>query len=287
MFANDYNEGENNMKFAERLVKLREIRGLTQSKLAKKANISSRAIQYYENGERQPKGDNLIKLANALDIPESALLSDEGLSVFLANHSSSGIRNNTIRNSDGKIIKAVAIGGPATVASLMLNPLIMTPIKAVGVGLGLIGRITGISGSFNTIKSHSNMKEIYKELSRIEALVVILNDKIDSYREEYERLAINTQQDDAEIAEFKKFIEISKLLSVYQEYRSLLKQKGKYCSLLINEVESNSAQNSKIINKILEEIKNAEIKEREYAEIILNNHNETNDSISISEDNNE
>lgn len=70
------------MKFSERLVKLREYRGMTQSGLATEAGITTRALQNYETTERKPKGEYLIKLAKALNIPESALLSDEGLAQF-------------------------------------------------------------------------------------------------------------------------------------------------------------------------------------------------------------
>ncbi|SFX76597.1 helix-turn-helix domain-containing protein [Ruminococcus sp. XPD3002] len=282
------------MKLSERLVKLRELRGMTQNTLAKKANISTRAIQYYENGERQPKGENLLKLANALNIPKSVLLSDEAFFVFSENNDSSEIRNivlhNKVRNNE-KNKKALAIGGSAalwgSVPLMLLNPIAYSVAAGGALGLGLIGGILGISNSSNKAQLHSSIKLIYKELSRIEAHVVILNDKIDSFREKYERLADITQQNDAEIDEYKQFIEISRLLSVYQEYRSLLKQKGKYCSLLVREVESNSGKNNEIVNEILEEINNIEIKEREYTEKIMNIQNEKNESKFISEDKNE
>ena len=45
------------MKFSERLVKLREYRGMTQSGLATEAGITTRALQNYETTERKPKGE--------------------------------------------------------------------------------------------------------------------------------------------------------------------------------------------------------------------------------------
>ena len=73
------------MKFSERLVKLRDYRGMTQSGLAAEAGITTRGLQNYETTERRPKGEYLSKLAKALKVPESALLSDEGFARFFAN----------------------------------------------------------------------------------------------------------------------------------------------------------------------------------------------------------
>ena len=52
--------------------KLREARekipGLTQAEIAKKAGITTRAYQIYEAGERKPKTDVAIRVADALGV---------------------------------------------------------------------------------------------------------------------------------------------------------------------------------------------------------------------------
>ena len=50
--------------FSERLSQLRKEEKLSQEALAKKLEIGSRAYQYYESGERLPRLDVLIKLAD-------------------------------------------------------------------------------------------------------------------------------------------------------------------------------------------------------------------------------
>lgn len=54
--------------FAQRIKKLREMRGYTQKQLAEKAGIHEMSIQFYEYGTRRPKPEQLPKLAEALDV---------------------------------------------------------------------------------------------------------------------------------------------------------------------------------------------------------------------------
>lgn len=51
-----------------RLVETREKRGLTQVEVAKKAKITDRAYQNYEAGERIPRADVAIRIADALGV---------------------------------------------------------------------------------------------------------------------------------------------------------------------------------------------------------------------------
>src|SRR5438445_9668360 len=54
--------------FAERLKAARELRNLSQSKLAEKAELQPSAISHFEIGNRSPSFDNLKRLADALDV---------------------------------------------------------------------------------------------------------------------------------------------------------------------------------------------------------------------------
>lgn len=50
--------------FSERLLMLREQRHLTQRGISKELEISPRAYQYYEAGEREPQLSVLVRMAD-------------------------------------------------------------------------------------------------------------------------------------------------------------------------------------------------------------------------------
>jgi transcriptional regulator with XRE-family HTH domain len=60
--------------FAENLKKIRRKRGLTQEKLAEKANMSLQYLALLEIARKFPSGDMLERLAHALDIETYELL---------------------------------------------------------------------------------------------------------------------------------------------------------------------------------------------------------------------
>ena len=62
------------MDFPENLKELRTRRGLSQKALADSVNVSQTAIYHWEKGERKPKGDQIISLANALDVSIEELM---------------------------------------------------------------------------------------------------------------------------------------------------------------------------------------------------------------------
>lgn len=61
-------------EFAKRLRKQRKACGLTQAKLGKKTLISVHTICAYENGNRIPKADNVVILANFFKLSTDYLL---------------------------------------------------------------------------------------------------------------------------------------------------------------------------------------------------------------------
>ncbi len=57
--------------------KIREFRkdiNLTQKQMAERLNISERAYQYYESGQREPNLDTLFDISNIFDISIDYLL---------------------------------------------------------------------------------------------------------------------------------------------------------------------------------------------------------------------
>lgn len=66
------------MKLNENIKKYRKINGLTQSELAKKLNVTTRTIQNYESGNREPSFDMLVRIAVNLNVNVKSLVdSDE------------------------------------------------------------------------------------------------------------------------------------------------------------------------------------------------------------------
>ena len=57
-----------NNELAQRIKVLRNRKGLSQEELAEKTGLSLRTIQRIENGETEPRGDSLKRLAAAFDV---------------------------------------------------------------------------------------------------------------------------------------------------------------------------------------------------------------------------
>jgi transcriptional regulator with XRE-family HTH domain len=79
------------MKNSDLAKKVRELRirkGFSQDELAENSQLSLRTIQRIENGETEPRGDTLKRLANALNVNPEELISwseqeDQGYLAFL------------------------------------------------------------------------------------------------------------------------------------------------------------------------------------------------------------
>lgn len=53
---------------------LRELRGLTQADLGKRAGMGAASVSHFETGQRTPSLDSLVKLADALQVAVDTLL---------------------------------------------------------------------------------------------------------------------------------------------------------------------------------------------------------------------
>jgi transcriptional regulator with XRE-family HTH domain len=60
--------------FPQRLRDARDLRGLSQEGLAKRAGLQPSAVSHFETGMRKPSFDNLRRLADALDVMTDYLL---------------------------------------------------------------------------------------------------------------------------------------------------------------------------------------------------------------------
>jgi len=62
------------MKLSERIKELRNIKGLSQDELARRAGVSLRTIQRVELDETEPRGDTLIRIAAVFDLKPEDLI---------------------------------------------------------------------------------------------------------------------------------------------------------------------------------------------------------------------
>ena len=60
--------------FSERLKAARLVRGLSQGDLAELSGLKPAAVSHFETGQRTPSLNNLIRLADALDVSADYLL---------------------------------------------------------------------------------------------------------------------------------------------------------------------------------------------------------------------
>ncbi|NPA37841.1 MAG: helix-turn-helix domain-containing protein [Chlorobi bacterium] len=58
-----------NKELSEKIKMLRKRKGFSQEELSEESGLSLRTIQRIENGETDPRGDTLKRLAGALDVP--------------------------------------------------------------------------------------------------------------------------------------------------------------------------------------------------------------------------
>ena|SRR2546426_3305119 len=61
-------------KFADRLRRARQLRGLSQSELASKSGLQPSAVSHFETGQRSPSFANLKALSEALEVTTDYLL---------------------------------------------------------------------------------------------------------------------------------------------------------------------------------------------------------------------
>ncbi len=62
------------MTIGEQIKNYRKVAGLTQKRLGELSDTSERTIQQYEAGKRQPRIEQLQKIADTLNVPISSLL---------------------------------------------------------------------------------------------------------------------------------------------------------------------------------------------------------------------
>jgi transcriptional regulator with XRE-family HTH domain len=66
-------------QFAKYVAARRKMLGLSQVRLAQRANLPRRMIEYVESGERWPQTPNFFRLCHGLNVKPSVLLEDIGL----------------------------------------------------------------------------------------------------------------------------------------------------------------------------------------------------------------
>lgn len=64
-------------KFSQRLKELRLKKGLTQTELGEKVGVKQSTFTNWENGKREPSYENLVKLADLLEVSLDSLFGRE------------------------------------------------------------------------------------------------------------------------------------------------------------------------------------------------------------------
>ena len=72
-----------NIKFGDKLVRLRKQRGMSQEELAAKLGVSRQAVSKWERGEASPDTYNLIQLARAYGMTLDELVGEVGFPRYL------------------------------------------------------------------------------------------------------------------------------------------------------------------------------------------------------------
>jgi transcriptional regulator with XRE-family HTH domain len=74
-----WNEVYNMVEFSRRLKKLRTEMKLTQKQLAEQIGVQNSIISFYENGDRLPSPEIIIKLAAVLHVSTDYLMGVDGI----------------------------------------------------------------------------------------------------------------------------------------------------------------------------------------------------------------
>ncbi len=91
------------MEFKDRLKKLRKEKGFSQKELASLLHYSYTAIANYESGRNQPKINDLIRLANILDVSVDYLLGISDVNHYMMQNSI--LQQNVAKKAHEKNIK--------------------------------------------------------------------------------------------------------------------------------------------------------------------------------------
>lgn len=251
------------MCFSDRLVKLRKLKGMTQNELAKKAGITTRALQNYELGVRVPKDEYIFKLSKALGVTSNALENDSDFKIEIA-------KQKTLNHIDLSNSTEIISGIIATGLSISLTKKLSLPFSIpIALGSSLIAIFTTMKNS----KLNKNaILNLYKERVRIERNILVVNEHSNRFQEKYEQLTNQINQENISIDECKEILNITERLTEYlsncREYIYLLEQKNKYCKQLITYIEDDNNCNDKISTKLLLQIQKIQEREAKYEKVL-------------------
>jgi transcriptional regulator with XRE-family HTH domain len=120
--ANNERKSTSRASFAVRLRKLRNAAGMSQTDLERASGIPKSRISRYENGHLLPSIGGLRRLAQSLDVADSALLGDreEGYAAFVRELQRHGVTFEGPRDAERAaqdIANMLGAGRPADKAS--------------------------------------------------------------------------------------------------------------------------------------------------------------------------
>ena len=95
---------------ANRIKRFRKLKNMSQEELAQISGINISTIKKYESGYRNPKPDQILKIANALGVSINALMSydisslSDVLCLIIKLHQEAGLQIDGEKDADGKYI---------------------------------------------------------------------------------------------------------------------------------------------------------------------------------------
>lgn len=101
------------MEVGQKIRVLRKKKGLTQIQLAKALHLKDASISHYENDERMPSIDTLIKIANYFDVD---------ISFILGINNSGYSKSKSIRMSDDEVKFILELRKTSSYKNMISNP---------------------------------------------------------------------------------------------------------------------------------------------------------------------
>lgn len=109
------------MNIGDRIIKFRELKGMTRKELATILGVSPATITRYEKGEREPNLETIKKIASALDVSLTSLLDTKPSGHINVNDTVDTLLNELGYNLEYKLCHPVGNTGTFTNATVSIS----------------------------------------------------------------------------------------------------------------------------------------------------------------------
>ena len=249
------------MKFNDKLIKLRKIKGLSQEELGYEINVTRQTISKWELGTTTPEMESLKEIARVFDVSIDILTDDtkelDEVSKDISSNSTNNnfnyndIENGTSNNSnyvENDYSKNSKDGSNKKSVGLKVAIIIIIIILVIVIGGGIL--ISNLMGNlFNSIgnifeKAEENFSKVKEEsafsfnsslerqgqtMGKIVSDLLLDVDKSNSTKQRQVELSFEGEI----ITDSKRIVEISKEIGIFDNYFIELEYDGEYISKII------------------------------------------------------